>query len=161
MIVGHPLERIINGPAHHTLHHMYFVYNYGQYFTWADRVGGSYRHPKNEDDPLNTILEQEEAKKKYAKEKEEMRLLDLEISSSKKNKLSSTTTAASTAMKENVLPQPSRLILERRGSEFDDSMTESSISSGRTSPSSGRSDSGFEDTNSDKENKEQSIRRRK
>jgi len=24
---------IINGPAHHTLHHLYFNVNYGQYFT--------------------------------------------------------------------------------------------------------------------------------
>lgn len=30
MITGHPLETIINGPAHHTLHHMYFTVNYGQ-----------------------------------------------------------------------------------------------------------------------------------
>jgi len=30
MITGHPLEKIINGPAHHTLHHIYFTVNYGQ-----------------------------------------------------------------------------------------------------------------------------------
>lgn len=30
MITGHPLEKIINGSAHHTLHHMYFNVNYGQ-----------------------------------------------------------------------------------------------------------------------------------
>ena len=30
MITGHPLEKIINGPAHHTLHHLYFTVNYGQ-----------------------------------------------------------------------------------------------------------------------------------
>lgn len=30
MITGLPLERIINGPAHHTLHHLYFTCNYGQ-----------------------------------------------------------------------------------------------------------------------------------
>jgi len=52
MITGHPLEHVINGPAHHTLHHLYFTVNYGQYFTWSDRVGGSYRHPKPEFDPL-------------------------------------------------------------------------------------------------------------
>ena len=33
MIVDHPLEKVINGPAHHTLHHLYFTCNYGQYFT--------------------------------------------------------------------------------------------------------------------------------
>jgi hypothetical protein len=30
MITGHPLENVINGPAHHTLHHLYFNVNYGQ-----------------------------------------------------------------------------------------------------------------------------------
>lgn len=30
MITGHPLEHVINGPAHHTLHHLYFTVNYGQ-----------------------------------------------------------------------------------------------------------------------------------
>ena len=30
MITGHPLEKVINGPAHHTLHHLYFTVNYGQ-----------------------------------------------------------------------------------------------------------------------------------
>ena len=61
MITGHPLERIINGPAHHTLHHIYFTVNYGQYFTWADRAGGSYRHPDSSLDPLNDIKEAEKA----------------------------------------------------------------------------------------------------
>ncbi|KAK0235262.1 fatty acid hydroxylase [Armillaria nabsnona] len=52
MITGHPLETVINGPAHHTLHHIYFTVNYGQYFTWADRVGNSYRQPEKSLDPL-------------------------------------------------------------------------------------------------------------
>ncbi|KAJ7682645.1 fatty acid hydroxylase [Mycena polygramma] len=52
MITGHPLETIINGPAHHTLHHLYFSVNYGQYFTWADRVGNSYRQPESHLDPM-------------------------------------------------------------------------------------------------------------
>lgn len=30
MISGHFLERFINSPAHHTLHHLYFTCNYGQ-----------------------------------------------------------------------------------------------------------------------------------
>lgn len=66
MITGHPLENIINGPAHHTLHHLYFTVNYGQYFTWADRAGGSYRHPAKELDPLLEVkmTEQNEAEKK-------------------------------------------------------------------------------------------------
>lgn len=65
MITGHPLENIINGPAHHTLHHLYFTVNYGQYFTWADRAGGSYRHPSKELDPLLEVqmLENKEKEK--------------------------------------------------------------------------------------------------
>jgi Delta7-sterol 5-desaturase len=57
MITGHPLENIINGPAHHTLHHLYFICNYGQYFTYADRAGGSYRHPDSALDPLLEVRE--------------------------------------------------------------------------------------------------------
>lgn len=161
MIVGHPLEQIINGPAHHTLHHMYFVYNYGQYFTWADKVGGSYRHPQTEDDPLNTILDAEEAKKRYKEEKEEMRLLhEKEISDAlkeKKNLKTSTSTSTSIITTHQLIPS-----LERRGNECNTEFSSSSSasSSGRTSPSS-RSDSGFEDTNSDKESKELPLLRRR
>jgi Delta7-sterol 5-desaturase len=71
MITGHPLESIINGPAHHTLHHLFFTVNYGQYFTWADRWGGSYRHPASELDPLLEALAAKESKKKEALRKEE------------------------------------------------------------------------------------------
>jgi len=59
MITGHPLEHVINGPAHHTLHHLYFVCNYGQYFTLADRAGGSYRHPQSSLDPLLEVKARE------------------------------------------------------------------------------------------------------
>jgi len=71
MITGHALERVINGPAHHTLHHLYFNVNYGQYFTWADRWGGSYRQPASELDPLLEVLAAREAKKKEALGKEQ------------------------------------------------------------------------------------------
>ena len=30
MVTGHLFEKVINGPAHHTLHHLYFTVNYGQ-----------------------------------------------------------------------------------------------------------------------------------
>ncbi|KAH8160903.1 hypothetical protein CIB48_g7330 [Xylaria polymorpha] len=36
---------VINGAACHTMHHLYFNYNYGQYTTLWDRLGGSYRKP--------------------------------------------------------------------------------------------------------------------
>ena len=76
MITGHPLEHIINGPAHHTLHHLYFVCNYGQYFTYADRAGGSYRHPDSTLDPLlevktrQGLSPEEEARERLEKEKQ-------------------------------------------------------------------------------------------
>lgn len=33
---------VINSAAHHDLHHRKFDYNYGQYFTFWDRIGGSH-----------------------------------------------------------------------------------------------------------------------
>ncbi|GJE94871.1 sterol desaturase family protein [Phanerochaete sordida] len=66
MITGHPLETVINGPAHHTLHHLYFTVNYGQYFTFSDRWGGSYRQPLSELDPMLEIKKLEAEKKKQA-----------------------------------------------------------------------------------------------
>ncbi|GAW00772.1 C5-sterol desaturase [Lentinula edodes] len=61
MITGNPLEKVINGPAHHTLHHIYFTVNYGQYFTWMDRAGSSYRHPDASLDPLLEVQMQARA----------------------------------------------------------------------------------------------------
>ncbi|KAF9922151.1 c-5 sterol desaturase [Linnemannia zychae] len=40
---------LVNSAAHHAVHHLYFNYNYGQYFTFWDRIGGSYRRPKYEE----------------------------------------------------------------------------------------------------------------
>jgi len=56
MVSGHWLERFINSPAHHTLHHLYFTCNYGQYFTWADSYFQSYRAPAPELDPIHESL---------------------------------------------------------------------------------------------------------
>lgn len=39
---------VINGAACHTMHHLYFNYNYGQFTTIWDRLGGSYRKPNDE-----------------------------------------------------------------------------------------------------------------
>ncbi len=35
----------VNGAAHHTVHHVKFNYNFGQYFTWSDHVFGTYKNP--------------------------------------------------------------------------------------------------------------------
>lgn len=69
MITDHPLETIINGPAHHTLHHLYFTVNYGQYFTWSDRIYGSYRQPSKELDPLLEVKAIEAARAAEAAKK--------------------------------------------------------------------------------------------
>ncbi|KAM7207398.1 sterol delta 5,6-desaturase ERG3 [Naviculisporaceae sp. PSN 640] len=39
---------IINGAACHSVHHFAFNYNYGQFTTLWDRLGGSYRQPDEE-----------------------------------------------------------------------------------------------------------------
>lgn len=39
---------ILNGAACHTMHHLFFNYNYGQYTTLWDRLGGTYRKPNEE-----------------------------------------------------------------------------------------------------------------
>ncbi|SCU83401.1 LADA_0C11210g1_1 [Lachancea dasiensis] len=41
-------DPVVNGAACHTVHHLYFNYNYGQFTTLWDRLGGSYREPDRE-----------------------------------------------------------------------------------------------------------------
>lgn len=43
--VPHLLKPFVNGSAHHTDHHLYYLYNYGQFFTLWDRIGRSFRYP--------------------------------------------------------------------------------------------------------------------
>lgn len=38
---------IVNGAACHAIHHSCFEFNYGQFFTAFDRLGGTYRRPEN------------------------------------------------------------------------------------------------------------------
>ena len=39
------LKPFINGSAHHTDHHLFYNYNYGQFFTLWDRIGSSFKNP--------------------------------------------------------------------------------------------------------------------
>ena len=39
-------SKLINYTGHHTLHHWYYNYNYGQFFTLWDRLGGTYKDPE-------------------------------------------------------------------------------------------------------------------
>ncbi|CAI7660751.1 uncharacterized protein N7487_000730 [Penicillium crustosum] len=43
-----PASAIINGASCHTMHHLHFNYNYGQFTTAWDRIGGTYRKPKGD-----------------------------------------------------------------------------------------------------------------
>ncbi|SMR59592.1 unnamed protein product [Zymoseptoria tritici ST99CH_3D1] len=62
---------IINGAACHTMHHLYFNYNYGQFTTLWDRLGGSYRKPNEELFKRETKTSDAEWKRQ-AKEMEKM-----------------------------------------------------------------------------------------
>eukprot|EP01006_Ploeotia_vitrea_P026881 TRINITY_DN59799_c0_g1_i2.p1 TRINITY_DN59799_c0_g1~~TRINITY_DN59799_c0_g1_i2.p1 ORF type:complete len:247 (-),score=112.68 TRINITY_DN59799_c0_g1_i2:74-814(-) len=44
--VSESMEDYINGAAHHNGHHVYFLYNYGQYFTLWDRLMGTHKDPR-------------------------------------------------------------------------------------------------------------------
>jgi lathosterol oxidase len=66
---------IINGAACHTMHHLYFNFNYGQFTTLWDRMGGSYRKPNDE-------LFRKELKmcqKEWKKQSEEMEKIVKEV----------------------------------------------------------------------------------
>lgn len=52
------LQPFVNGAAHHTDHHLFYNYNYGQFFTVWDRIGRSYRYPSafEGESPLSLLL---------------------------------------------------------------------------------------------------------
>ncbi|KAL5340846.1 hypothetical protein BJX70DRAFT_95947 [Aspergillus crustosus] len=54
---------IINGSACHTMHHLYFNYNYGQFMTLWDRLGGTYRIPKEDGFLQNENLQAQTVRK--------------------------------------------------------------------------------------------------
>jgi lathosterol oxidase len=66
---------IINGAACHTMHHLYFNYNYGQYTTLWDRLGGSYRKP----DPELFKKEMKMTDSTWKKQVKEMEVLVVEV----------------------------------------------------------------------------------
>lgn len=39
------LKPFVNGSAHHTDHHLFYNYNYGQFFTFWDKFAGSFKEP--------------------------------------------------------------------------------------------------------------------
>ncbi|KAJ5591857.1 uncharacterized protein N7459_002226 [Penicillium hispanicum] len=54
---------VVNGASCHTMHHLYFNYNYGQFLTFWDRLGGTYRTPQA-DKFMETHLEPGKVAKK-------------------------------------------------------------------------------------------------
>ncbi|KAL6453538.1 ERG3 Delta(7)-sterol 5(6)-desaturase ERG3 [Candida maltosa Xu316] len=67
-------DPVVNGTACHTVHHLYFNYNYGQFTTLWDRLGGSYRRP---DDSLfvkdQKVEDEKKTWKQQTKEMDEIR----------------------------------------------------------------------------------------
>ncbi|KAL8755843.1 MAG: hypothetical protein Q9199_003355 [Rusavskia elegans] len=66
---------IINGAACHTMHHLYFNYNYGQFTTIWDRFGGSYRKPNEE------LFKRESkmSKREWERQCKEMEIVQMEV----------------------------------------------------------------------------------
>jgi len=65
----------LNGAACHTMHHLYFNYNYGQYTTMWDRLLGSYRKPNEELFRRETKM----AKSEWEKQSKEMETIVKEV----------------------------------------------------------------------------------
>lgn len=66
---------IVNGAACHSLHHSKFEVNYGQFTTFFDRMGGTYRKP----DPYMFEKELKMSKKTWEKEAKEVDELVVEV----------------------------------------------------------------------------------
>jgi lathosterol oxidase len=73
---------VINSSAHHSVHHLYFNYNYGQYFTLWDRLGGSHRQPTEEQ--YNNILRNDQ--KVWAKQAFDAEKIEKDVLNAKKVK---------------------------------------------------------------------------
>ncbi|KAJ8611347.1 hypothetical protein MRB53_038017 [Persea americana] len=56
-------SEVINSAAHHSVHHLKFHGNYGQFLTLWDRIGGTYREPDAALFAKETKMSQETFKK--------------------------------------------------------------------------------------------------
>ena len=52
------LKGVLNSAQHHTLHHTRFRVNYGQYFVFWDKIGGSYKAPAEGDLLAKNVLKE-------------------------------------------------------------------------------------------------------
>lgn len=66
-LVPQILQPIVNGSAHHTDHHLLSNYNFGQFFTIWDRIGGTFRRPSAFDGkaPIDYVKNMSANKKKW------------------------------------------------------------------------------------------------
>lgn len=69
-------DPFVNGTACHTIHHLYFNYNYGQFTTLWDRLGGSYRRP---DDSLFENNDEQTEKKHWKEQASQMDAIRTEL----------------------------------------------------------------------------------
>lgn len=66
---------VVNGAACHSIHHLAFNYNYGQYTTLWDRLGGSYRKPEKS----MFIKEEKMSQEQWEKQSKEMERIVREV----------------------------------------------------------------------------------
>ena len=69
-------DPVVNGTACHTVHHLYFNYNYGQFTTLWDRLGRSYRRP---DDKFFVKNKEEEEKVMWKEQVKKMEIIRNEL----------------------------------------------------------------------------------
>ncbi|CCK72655.1 C-5 sterol desaturase KNAG_0L00320 [Huiozyma naganishii CBS 8797] len=69
-------NKIVNGTACHTVHHLYFSYNFGQFTTLWDRLGGSYRRPEDALFDKSPIKDEAALKEQLEQVELEMKLLE-------------------------------------------------------------------------------------
>lgn len=70
-------DPVVNGTACHTVHHLYFNYNYGQFTTLWDRLGRSYRRP--EDTLFAKTVTKAEEKKEWDDQTRQMEVIRGEL----------------------------------------------------------------------------------
>lgn len=69
-------NKVVNGTACHTVHHLFFSYNYGQFTTLWDRLGGTYKRPDDSLFNKSFIKDDDVLKKQLAELDKEMKLAE-------------------------------------------------------------------------------------
>lgn len=69
-------NKVVNGTACHTVHHLFFSYNYGQFTTLWDRLGGTYKRPDDSLFNKSFIKDDDVLEKQLAELDKEMKLAE-------------------------------------------------------------------------------------